>query len=367
MGTIPLPVNQSFGGAGLAFGITHTGAGAAGMFRINNSANTGAALLGQTNGRGIAVRGLATSTTGRAGVFESTSGTGSQDVLFAKANNNGTAVHAVANGLGMAAKLEGVRNSGANTLFTSAIGAGSAISAVNTGSGRAGMFMVSNPSNARNALYAESNATVPEQHIRGDGATIYAVSKGPGSTAVLASGTNGNSPVLLAVSDGDASVANFIANRAGREALYVQGESNFQGNIHIVGTVSKSAGSFRIDHPLDPAHKYLSHSFVESPDMMNVYNGNASLDGQGEAIVMLPGYFEALNRDFRYQLTAVGAPGPNLYISQKIRNNRFVIAGGMPGAEVSWQVTGVRQDAYAQAHPIQVETDKPAGVSRASH
>ena len=23
-------------------------------------------------------------------------------------------------------------------------------------------------------------------------------------------------------------------------------------------------------HPLDPEHKYLSHSFVESPDMMNI-------------------------------------------------------------------------------------------------
>ena len=28
--------------------------------------------------------------------------------------------------------------------------------------------------------------------------------------------------------------------------------------------------------------------------------------------------------------------------------------------KVSWQVTGVRQDAYAKAHPLQVEQDKPA-------
>jgi trimeric autotransporter adhesin len=39
--------------------------------------------------------------------------------------------------------------------------------------------------------------------------------------------------------------------------------------------------------------------------------------------------------------------------------NRFKIAGGKPGGKVSWQVTGIRQDAYANAHRIQVEEDKP--------
>ena len=130
------------------------------------------------------------------------------------------------------------------------------------------------------------------------------------------------------------------------------------GNVSISGSLTKSAGSFRIDHPLDPEHKYLQHSFVESPDMMNVYNGNAVLDGQGEATVMLPDWFQALNRDFRYQLTAVGEPGPNLFIAQKIAGNQFRIAGGMPGGEVSWQVTGIRQDPYANANRIAVELDK---------
>ncbi|HMB93147.1 MAG TPA: hypothetical protein VKP65_20010 [Rhodothermales bacterium] len=134
----------------------------------------------------------------------------------------------------------------------------------------------------------------------------------------------------------------------------------FQGDVHITGTLSKGGGSFKIDHPLDPANKYLAHSFVESPDMMNVYNGNAMLDAAGEAIVELPAYFEALNRDFRYQLTAIGAPGPNLYIAEKISGNTFKIAGGTPGMEVSWLVTGIRQDAWAEQNRIVVEEDKPA-------
>ncbi|MHC4446108.1 MAG: hypothetical protein ACYTA5_26235, partial [Planctomycetota bacterium] len=127
---------------------------------------------------------------------------------------------------------------------------------------------------------------------------------------------------------------------------------------HVSGTFSKSSGKFKIDHPLDPENKYLSHSFVESPDMMNVYNGNAVLDKNGKAVVKLPEYFEALNVDFRYQLTAIGAPGPNLYIAEEISNNRFKIAGGKKGAKVSWQVTGVRHDPYAVAHRIQVEEEK---------
>ena len=138
------------------------------------------------------------------------------------------------------------------------------------------------------------------------------------------------------------------------------GDGYFAGNLSVTGNLTKGSGSFKIDHPLDPANKYLEHSFVESPDMMNIYNGVIVLDSKGKASVSLPEYFQALNTDFRYQLTAIGAPGPNLYVAEEISGNRFSIAGGKAGAKVSWQVTGVRQDAYAKAHRIKVEEDKPA-------
>jgi hypothetical protein len=133
----------------------------------------------------------------------------------------------------------------------------------------------------------------------------------------------------------------------------------FRGNVSVHGIFTKAAGSFRIDHPLDPANKYLSHSFVESPDMMNVYNGTVLLDGDGRATIQLPDYFEALNKDFRYQLTPIGAPAPNLHVSAEMAASRFEIAGGSPGQKVSWQITGIRQDAFAQAYPIRVEEQKP--------
>lgn len=135
----------------------------------------------------------------------------------------------------------------------------------------------------------------------------------------------------------------------------------FSGDVTTVGFLTKSAGSFKIDHPLDPANKYLSHSFVESPDMMNIYNGNIVLDQNGESWVQMPDWFEALNTEFRYQLTPIGAPGPNLYIAEEMLNNRFKIAGGVPEMKVSWQVTGIRHDPYANAHRVEVEEEKPEG------
>jgi hypothetical protein len=142
--------------------------------------------------------------------------------------------------------------------------------------------------------------------------------------------------------------------------------ADFQGNLSINGSIDMNGdllvvGSkdFRIDHPLDPTNKYLYHASIESSEVLNQYSGNVVLDEKGEARVEFQAWFAAINVDFRYQLTAVGAPGPNLYIAEKIKDRSFRIAGGTPGAEVSWQVTARRNDAYMKAHPFIVEKDKP--------
>jgi hypothetical protein len=136
--------------------------------------------------------------------------------------------------------------------------------------------------------------------------------------------------------------------------------ADFQGQVEINGAlVVYGSKDFRIDHPLDPTNKYLYHASIESSEVLNQYSGNVVLDDKGEARVGFPAWFAAVNVDFRYQLTAVGAPGPNLYIAEKIKDRSFRIAGGTPGAEVSWQVTARRNDAYMKAHPFVVEKDKP--------
>ena len=123
------------------------------------------------------------------------------------------------------------------------------------------------------------------------------------------------------------------------------------GNLGATGTKT-----FVIDHPNDPANKTLRHFSVESNEILNIYRGNASFDSNGEAVVILPNYFDNINRNPTYQLTPIGGFA-NLYIKQKIENNRFVIAGGSPGLEVSWTVTAERNDAYLQQNPQQREVE----------
>jgi hypothetical protein len=134
----------------------------------------------------------------------------------------------------------------------------------------------------------------------------------------------------------------------------------FNGDIRVVGTLFKGGGGFSIDCPGDEENRVLNHSFVESPDMMNVYNGNVITDGEGNATVQLPGYFEALNRDFRYQLTAIGDFAQAI-VAEEVTDNSFKIKTEKPNVRVSWQVSGIRQDAWANAHRIEVEVEKSEG------
>jgi hypothetical protein len=136
----------------------------------------------------------------------------------------------------------------------------------------------------------------------------------------------------------------------------------FAGRAHVTSTLSKGAGTFKIDHPLDPENKYLYHSFVESPDMMNIYNGNVITDHNGFATITMPDWFNALNRDFRYQLTVINEGNEYEFVLvqvvRRMQDGQFSIRTSHPHTEVSWQVTGIRQDAFAEANRVQVEVEK---------
>ena len=143
-------------------------------------------------------------------------------------------------------------------------------------------------------------------------------------------------------------------------AGFFSGKVKITGSLEVGGNLQVMGGTknFVIDHPLDPANKYLYHAAVESPDLMNIYNDNVTTDAEGNAIVTLPSYFTALNRDFRYQLTVIGQFAQAI-VASEIKDNRFTIKTDKPHVKVSWQVTGIRQDAYATDHPMAVEQEKP--------
>lgn len=190
--------------------------------------------------------------------------------------------------------------------------------------------------------------------VTGDGGT------GEGGKGVYGTGQTGvygigSSSGVSAVGTGSSSSAIYASSSHGG----IAGAGFFSGNIWVTGDVNGANGVYRIDHPADPENKYLSQSIVSSPDMLNIHNGNVTTDANGEAVVTLPGYFEALNKDFRYQLTVLGQFSQAI-VSSKIKGNRFTIKTDKPNVEVSWQVTGVRQDPYAEANQIEAEEQKPS-------
>lgn len=224
----------------------------------------------------------------------------------------------------------------------------------------AGYFEVTDPSNQLPTLQATAVNSTGISSISTAGIAVAGTSTG---------GKDQNGNIILSnigvsgSSIDDDGVYGKSQNGTGVHGITNRSDRNyagkFDGNVHITGVISTTVARSQMDHPLDSANKYLSHSFVESSEMKNIYDGTVTLDAKGEAIVELPNWFEALNKDFRYQLTCIGGYAP-VYIAEKLQNKRFKIAGGHAGQEVCWQVTGIRRDAYANAYPLVVEEEKPA-------
>jgi hypothetical protein len=137
--------------------------------------------------------------------------------------------------------------------------------------------------------------------------------------------------------------------------------ATLDGDVQITGTLDVNGSKdFRIDHPMDPANKYLTHAAIESSEVLNQYSGNITTDELGLATVHLPDWFEVENTDYRYQLTVIGGRFAQAVISKEVEHNQFTINTNAPAVKVSWQVTARRNDAYIKAHPLVVEQDKPA-------
>jgi hypothetical protein len=298
---------------------------------VATSSTNSAAISATANGaNGAAVTGSSTNGVGLSGTAGGNNGTG---VLGSVSTASGYGVNGVNNsGVGVYGVSNGDRGPGVSGLC----------------SGRDGIGVL--------GTVGGTYGTGVSGTSTGDaGIGVSGICSGNDGVAVYAHGTGVFTAGVSAISD----------NSLG---LYASGNpaASFSGNVAITGSLSKGGGSFLIDHPLDPANKSLYHSFVESPDMKNIYDGVAVLDQQGQAVVTLPDWFGALNSDFRYQLTCLGGHAP-VYIASEVENNQFSIAGGSAGLKVSWLVTGIRQDLWAQANRIPVEQEKSAELQGRYH
>ena len=152
-------------------------------------------------------------------------------------------------------------------------------------------------------------------------------------------------------------IYSYVSPGTNRFSGYFDGNVQIIGDLNVLGNISKGGGTFKIDHPLDPYNKYLVHSFVESPEMMNIYSGNITTDSDSTAVVKLPDYFQAANKDFKYQLTVIGKFAQAI-VFEEINNNSFVVKTSEANIKVSWQVMTVRADKYADKNRIIPEQDK---------
>ncbi|MCU0293574.1 MAG: hypothetical protein MUF10_16565, partial [Thermoanaerobaculaceae bacterium] len=324
-GATPL-VTASNSGSGVGILSIGTAAG------VMAQGSTGYGVLGVSSS-GIAVKGSTVS--------------GSPAIDGSTSKSGGYGVHGEANSGSSAAGVYGESTNGRGVVGVSTSGNG-VFGQSSAAGGFGGLFY--NTASGGVGLLARGEGTGPDLMLGGDRGTISTDRASNGSYLWIYS----NGGVSIALDYDGNNIGDYFAIWSGSNAVFDVSDT---GNCHVMGTLTKGGGSFKIDHPLDPENKYLYHSFVESPDMMNVYNGNVVLDERGEATIALPEWFEALNRDFRYQLTCIGGFAP-VYIAEEITGNRFRIAGGRAGLKVSWMVTGIRQDAFANANRIPVEEDK---------
>ena len=321
--------------------VTNTGSGD-GIRGYTSGTNT-AGVYGTSSGTGYGVHGHSTTTyagvygdstavngTGVIGLATATNGKG---VVGSSTEEDGIGVYGVSNNGFVTLYGIGVRGA-SNSYYGAGVRGDNAIGAGVYGSSTSS-YGVFGHSNTNTGVYGEST---------GGGNGVYGLSIG----GAYSTGVQG-------VADG----AN--AKAVSGTALNGGWAGFFDGNVRITGTCcAAGAGTFQIDHPLDPANKYLNQTAMESPDMVNVYSGNITTGVNGEAVVTLPSYVEALNKEFRYQLTVMGSQFAQAIVASKIKNNSFTIKTDRPNVEVSWQVTGIRKDPYAQAHPLQAEVDKSA-------
>jgi len=344
-------------GSAAVYGLAEATSGStSGIYGVNHS-SSGRGVFGwavATTGTTYGVYGLNASSSGRAlyGWASASSGT-TYGVYGSSSSSQGRGVYGVV--YAESGLTYGVYGSSSSSQGRGVYGVVSAESGFTYG-----VYGSSSSSNGRGVygvVNAESGFTYGVYGLSTSGQGVYGVSlasTGPtsGVTGVTNSMTGYGVFGQASASDG----LNFGVY--GVTLSFDDGYAIFSaGRFAATGTKS-----FQIDHPLDPANKYLNHFCSEGPEPLNVYSGNIITDAKGFATVNLPEYFESINRDFRYQLTIIDDSDDFVLakVTREVQNNRFIIRTSKPDVKVSWRVEGVRNDNWVKQHGALAEKEKPA-------
>ena len=147
---------------------------------------------------------------------------------------------------------------------------------------------------------------------------------------------------------------NILHTNADNRANKVWSFGGDDGGLNVPGPVSKASGTWKIDHPLDPANKILRHGFVEAPEYVNIYRGVVRLVN-GKATVnideyfgMMFGTFWAVNTDIMVSALQNQEGGTVVWPEGKMTGATLNItcADEACNDEIAWMVTGRRRDPY---------------------
>jgi hypothetical protein len=281
--------------------------------------------------------------------------------------------------------------------FNTATASGIALRAQNTNTGVAIIANTTNASNTFSALQSSSNSSssVASAIIGNSTGLAWGVSGQVASTATGEAGVYGSNLRTTGghgvkgigfnglVGETNHSTGNAVWGEnydallplgnaigvAGKGYWGVVGEDRYLGGVAgAYGVFSNGdfgatgVKTFIIDHPMDPENKFLKHFSTESNEVLNIYRGNAVFAENGEAIIELPDYYDAINTNPSYNLTPVGGFA-QLYIKEEISEGKFIIGGGTEGLKVSWTIYSERNDPYLRNYPEKkaVEVEKREG------
>ena len=388
-----------------------TGATYGGLFRASSTSGTGirgyaSASSGLTTGgdfqtdstSGTAVRGISTGATGTTygGFFRNSSTTGygvyGSSTPSSGANFGGYFINSSGTGTGVFGRASAPSGNsyGGSFVANSPTGIGVyGICTATTGANFGGNFQSS--STAGVGVFGGNYATGAGDNIGVSGRSSGSTGRAVSGSAVSTSGTNfggwfqsagqtGRGVYGLATNVTGNSIGGYFESESptGRGVVAnlvdttgvsyaVRGVNNNNANgfaIYSVGNLGcTGTKAFRIDHPLDPANKYLNHYCSEGPEPLNVYSGTISTDARGFAWVQLPDYFAEINKDPRYQLTVLsgGEEFVQAMVSREVSGSRFQIRTSKPAVKVSWEVKATRNDAWVRQNGAPVEVDKVEG------